>query len=179
MISNGQQGLFVWLFILSGCCACSAYLVSEFITLGVWFLLFLSSLLFALTIVYACRFTRWRYLLLIQPLAVLVALFFGSPIRPFVSFYFSLHPDMTLPEVRAAVKQNYVGMSFRLPSEESWRPNQAEKKAGISKKLYLVDPYNVLMDCDAIFISFNPEGKLIAARYSSFPFPDIRVPQEL
>lgn len=179
MSSKMTPIFFIWLLLISICYSCLIYLVSDSIALGFWFLLWLTSLLFSMTTVFAFRWQRWRYLFLIQPLAVLVTFFFWSPVRPFVSFYFSLHPDMTLPEVRAAVTQTYAGTSFRLPSEENWRPNQEEKKVGISKKLYLVDPHNVLLDCDAIFISFNPEGKLVTARYSSFPFPDIRVPQEL
>ncbi|WP_235110351.1 hypothetical protein [Acaryochloris sp. 'Moss Beach'] len=104
---------------------------------------------------------------------MLVAFYYGSPIRPFLSFYFSLQQEMTLPQVRAAVRQNYEGTSFPLPSEENWKSSEEETEARISQKLYLVEPGNYLLDCDGIIISFNPEGQVIAARYTSLLVPEI------
>ncbi|MGR3278751.1 hypothetical protein ACSYAD_27140 [Acaryochloris marina NIES-2412] len=165
--------LFVWLIIISSIYVLSIQLALALSAFDVWFLLLLASSLFSVTLLYFCRSKKWRYLLLIQPVVVLIAFYYGSPIRPFLSFYFSLQQEMTLPQVRAAVRQNYEGTSFPLPSEENWKSSEEETKARISQKLYLVEPGNYLLDCDGIVISFNPKGKVISARYSSLLVPEI------
>lgn len=165
--------LFVWLIIISSIYALSIQLAIVLPAFDVWFLLLFASSLFSVTLIYFCRSQKWRYLLLIQPVVVLIAFYYGSPIRPFLSFYFSLQQEMTLPQVRAAVRQNYEGTSFPLPSEENWKSSEEETEARISQKLYLVEPGNYLLDCDGIVISFSPEGKVISARYSSSLVPKI------
>lgn len=169
---NIKLALFVLLGISTPIYIWSILLISA-AAIEPWFLLLLASSLFSVTLVYFFRSQKWRYLLLIQPVVVLVAFYYGSPIRPFLNFYFSLHQEMTLPQVRAAAKQNYEGTSFPLPSEENWKPSEEETKARISQKLYLVEPGNYLLDCDGIIVSFNPEGKVISARYSSLLVPEI------
>lgn len=168
-----ELALFVWLIIISTIYIWSIHLALALPAFDVWFLLLLASSLFSVTLLYFCRSKKWRYLLLIQPVVVLVVFYYGSPIRPFLSFYFSLQQEMTLPQVRAAVRQNYECTSFPLPSEENWKSSEEETKARISQKLYLVEPGNYLLDCDGIVISFNPEGKVISARYSSSLVPKI------
>lgn len=168
-----ELALFVWLIIISTIYIWSIHLALALSAFDVWFLLLLASSLFSVTLLYFCRSKKWRYLLLIQPVVVLVVFYYGAPIRPFLGFYFSLQQEMTLPQVRAAVRQNYEGTSFPLPSEENWKSSEEETKARISQKLYLVEPGNYLLDCDGIVISFNPEGKVISARYSSSLVPKI------
>lgn len=170
---NIKLALFVLIGVSTPIYIWSILLISVAAAIESWFLLLLASGLFSVTLVYFFRSRKWRYFLLIQPVVVLVAFYYGSPIRPFLSFYFSLQQEMTLPQVRAAVRQNYEGTSFPLPSEENWKSSEEETEARISQKLYLVEPGNYLLDCDGIVISFSPEGKVISARYSSSLVPKI------
>lgn len=174
MRTNIELALFVWLVIISTIYIWSIHLITVLTALDAWFFLLSASSLFSLTLVYFCRSQKWRHLIFVQPLVVLLVFLFWSPVKPFINVYFSLHPNMTLEQVRAAVRQNYVGTSFPIPREENWQLSAEEIKAGagLSKKIYWVE-HMYPLDCDSITVRLNSQDKVISARYSSPLVPRI------
>jgi hypothetical protein len=137
-----------------------------------WVLASLTSVVLSGILFYACRSDKWRLGSLFPAVIVLIGFCLFSPVRPFLSFFFSLDTGMTPSQVRTSLNHIFSATpGFSLPREDSLRLSDEEQASGISKFLYVVDPSDGTINCDMIAIEFDRENRLITASYSSRIIP--------
>jgi hypothetical protein len=139
-----------------------------------WVLASLTSIVLTGILFYACRSEKWRLNSLFPSVIILLSFCLFSPVRPFLSFFFSLDTGMTPSQVKTSLNHNFSAQPwFSLPREDSLRLSDEEQSSGISKFLYVVDPSDGAINCDMIAIEFDRENRLITASYSSLIIPKI------
>jgi hypothetical protein len=154
--------------LLSAIYVCCLFLAFDSYNFFFWVLAITVSIGLTGVLFFAYRSKKWRFSSLFPIVIVLIGFSFFSPVRPFLSFFFSLDTDMTLPQVRTSLNHNFSAKSgFSLPREDSFRLSEEEQAAGISKLMYVVDPSDGTINCDMVVITFDRESRLVAARYSS------------
>jgi hypothetical protein len=154
-------------------CSC-LFLSFNSYNFDLWVLTSIVSVVLAGVLFVAYRFKKWRFSSLFPTVIVLLSFSLFSPVRPFLSFFFSLNTGMTISQVRTSLNHNFSAKSqFSLPREDLLRLSEEEKASGISEFLYVVDPLDGAVNCDTIVIKLNQENRLVAARYSSRIIPSI------
>jgi hypothetical protein len=159
--------------LLSLYCCC-LFLAFDSDNFDFWVLAGIVSTVLTGVLFYTYRFKKWRFGSFFLTVIILLGFSFFSPVRPFLSFFFSLNAGMTIPQVRASLNQNFSAKSgFSLPRENPLRLSDQEQASGISKFLYVVDPLDGAINCDTMVIKFDRENRLVSARYSSLIIPSI------
>jgi hypothetical protein len=159
--------------LLSLYCYC-LFLAFDSDNFDFWVLAGIVSTVLAGVLFYTYRFKKWRFGSFFLTVIVLLSFSLFSPVRPFLSFFFSLNTGLALSQVRTSLNHNFAAKSgFALPREDSLRLSEQEQDSGISKFLYVVDPLDGIPNSDTVVIEFDRENRLVAARYSSLIIPSI------